>query len=86
MDCSFAQGNLSCGGGLMESAFTYLEGAALESEEDYPYEEKFVFSCGADPAKGVAQVTGFKQVPANNSDELLKYIMLGPVSVSIEAD
>jgi len=86
MDCSFAQGNLSCGGGLMESAFTYLMGASLETEDDYPYEEKFVFSCGADPAKGVTSITGFNVVPANNSDELLNYLMNGPVSVSIEAD
>jgi hypothetical protein len=37
VDCSTAQGNEGCNGGLMDFAFTYAESAKLETEDDYSY-------------------------------------------------
>jgi C1A family cysteine protease len=37
MDCSWRFGNLSCGGGLMDSAFNYAKTTPITLEANYPY-------------------------------------------------
>jgi len=45
MDCSWKFGNLSCGGGLMDSAFKYAETTPITTEAQYPYTAMFHTSC-----------------------------------------
>jgi len=45
MDCSWAEGNLSCGGGLMDNAFKYAETTPITTEAQYPYTAMFHLGC-----------------------------------------
>jgi Papain family cysteine protease len=49
----------------MDNAFTYIEGAPLETEDDYPY-TAMDGDCSYDASKGVGQVKSFVDVPANS--------------------
>ena len=40
VDCSKAEGNNGCGGGLMDNGFKYFEKTLVELEKDYPYTAK----------------------------------------------
>jgi len=85
VDCSTAQGNMGCNGGLMDYAFTYIESNPLELESDYPY-KAVDGTCKYVTSKGVGKVSSFVDVTPKNADQLKAAIALGPVSVAIEAD
>jgi len=85
VDCSSAEGNQGCDGGLMDQAFQYIEKNKLETEGDYPY-TAMDGSCTFAKAKGVVGVVSFKDVPANSPSALASAVATGPVSVAIEAD
>jgi len=84
MDCSRAEGNMSCKGGLMDDAFTYLEKAKLETEADYGYTARDG-TCHVDAAKGVVGDSSFTDVTAKDPNALRAAVAKGPVSVAIDA-
>ena len=73
MDCSWKYGNLSCGGGLMDSAFNYAKNTPLTTEANYPYTAMFHTSCQY-AGNGVVSVLSYYDVTANDSDALLAAI------------
>jgi len=82
MDCSSAEGNQGCNGGLMDDAFTYLKSNKIMTEASYPYKGK-VGTCAA--KGGVSSITSFGDVKANSPLDLKAAVAAGPVSVAIDA-
>jgi len=88
VDCSKAEGNQGCNGGLMDNGFTYFKTAAACTEESYPYDAASG-TCKADKCtKAIAEgdVTGFKDVSHDDANALKEAVATGPVSIAIEAD
>lgn len=80
-----------CNGGLMDNAFTWINGnGGLCSEFDYPYISQDGSSgqncqTQCDLVKG-SQIVDLVDVPPSNDQEMMSAIALNPVSVAIEAD
>lgn len=71
----------------MDYGFQYIiDNGGITTEDNYSYTAKDG-RCDSSKAKQVAaQITGFKDVPANNEQQLAAAVTEGPVSVAIEAD
>jgi C1A family cysteine protease len=86
MDCSYSYGNLGCSGGLMDSAFKYVQANGLCTEAAYPYTakdgtcKKTSCSVSADSTIG-----GYKDV-THTENALGAAVDVQPVSIAIEAD
>lgn len=86
VDCAGGKwGNYGCGGGLMDSAFKYIESYPLEEEGVYPY-TAMDGTCVATKTKEEATVVSFTDVPPRSPSQLKAALQLGTVSVAIEAD
>jgi len=84
VDCSTA--NYGCNGGWPYKAFTYVAGAGLETESDYPYTAK-TGSCHLDKSKAIQTgVTGYAFVVPRSAAQLKAAIANQPISVIVEAD
>jgi len=85
VDCSGAQGNQGCNGGLMDQAFEYIiANGGLATEASYPYTAEDG-TCNTD-AQSAATITGYTDVTSGDETALQAAINIGPVSVAIEAD
>jgi cathepsin L len=84
VDCSGAEGNQGCNGGLMDNAFQYIiDNNGIGSESAYPYTGTDG-TCQTVPA--VATITGFTDVQTNSDTALMTAVAQQPVSVAVEAD
>lgn len=86
MDCSTAEGNMGCEGGLMDQAFQYvIKNHGIDTEKSYPYkaiDEK----CEYKKKDEGATITGFKDIPTFNEKALQNAAAkVGPISVAIDA-
>jgi cathepsin L len=85
VDCSTAQGNMGCNGGLMDYGFQYIiSNKGITTEAAYPYT-----AMDGTCKKGqtvAATITSFKDVPAGDENSLLAAVAKQPVSIAIEAD
>jgi len=86
VDCSKAEGNMGCDGGLMDQGFQYVkDNNGIDSEECYPY-KAVDDSCHYDASCDSAEVTGYTDVPSGDEDSLKEAVAsVGPVSVAIDA-
>jgi C1A family cysteine protease len=86
VDCSQAEGNQGCNGGLMDYGFQYIiDNKGITTESAYPY----TASDGTCASKGkpvAATLSGFKDVAPNNELALETAIVQQPVSIAVEAD
>ncbi|CAH1389741.1 unnamed protein product [Nezara viridula] len=87
MDCSTEEGNLSCQGGFMDSAFEYVKkNNGIDTEESYPYEAKNNPACRFKNATVGATITGYKDLQSGNESALQSAVAnIGPISVAIDA-
>jgi len=84
VDCSSAEGNQGCNGGLMDQGFQYIiDNKGIGSESSYPYTASDG-SCRQ--VASVATISGFKDVTASDESALAAAVAQQPVSVAIEAD
>lgn len=71
MDCSTAQGNMGCDGGLMDDAFQYIIlNKGIELESDYPYTAEDGNSCKYKVADRGACIQKYQDVPSGNETAL----------------
>ncbi|KAL3268647.1 hypothetical protein HHI36_007751 [Cryptolaemus montrouzieri] len=84
IDCSWAEGNEGCGGGLMTSAWEYVQKNGCESEDDYPYKE-VDGKCRFEQVKSVVSISGYVEINKNETDLQIAVASVGPISVGIDA-
>jgi cathepsin L len=86
VDCSTAQGNQGCNGGLMDQGFQYIiSNKGLCTEASYPYTAADG-SCNAANCQDVSPISSFTDVTPNDENALLQAVSHQPVSIAIEAD
>ena len=86
ISCS-TNGNMGCNGGLMDNGFEWIvNNRGIDTEDGWEYVAKEQ-KCGffRRHHRAVA-IDGFKDVPSNDEDSLMKAVSQQPVSVAIEAD
>jgi len=84
VDCSGAEGNQGCNGGLMDYAFEYIiKNKGLTTEASYPYTARDGTCKSSTPA---VTISSYKDVTHNSEAQLLAAVTQQPVSVAIEAD
>jgi C1A family cysteine protease len=85
VDCSTAQGNEGCNGGLMDYGFQYIiSNNGIGSEASYPYTATGPNTCKKTAT--VSTISSFTDVPAGDETSLLAAVAQQPVSIAIEAD
>eukprot|EP00301_Raphidiophrys_heterophryoidea_P005268 c12233_g1_i1.p1 GENE.c12233_g1_i1~~c12233_g1_i1.p1 ORF type:complete len:342 (-),score=86.54 c12233_g1_i1:99-1082(-) len=84
MDCSKPEGNASCEGGWMDSAFEFvISNKGICSEASYPYTATDHDSCQS--CASVATISKYSDV-AQSEDALQQAVAQQPVAIAIEAD
>jgi len=87
VDCSHAEGNLGCEGGLMDSAFEYvLKEGGLCSETEYPYTASDDLCKAATCGKKYDPIVNYTDVRKRDEQALEDAAVLGCVSVAIQAN
>merc|ERR1712038_1831993 len=86
VDCSKAEGNQGCNGGLMDDAFKYVEKAkGLCSESEYKYTARDgtckASSCGT-KYYGISSYTDVKK---DSYSDMETAVAAGPVSIAVDA-
>lgn len=84
VDCSTAEGNQGCNGGLMDQAFEYvIKNGGICGETEYPY---IAENGNCTECKPVAKIHSYVDVQHNNDTALMVALTQQPVSVAVEAD
>jgi cathepsin L len=85
VDCSTAQGNQGCDGGLMTQAMDYIiQNKGIDTEASYPYTAEDG-TCAFSSNHIGATLKSYTNVATGNENDLLLKAVSGPVSVAIDA-
>jgi cathepsin L len=87
VDCSTAQGNMGCNGGLMDYAFQYvIQNNGIDTEASYPYTATGPNQCQFNPANVGATIRNYQDIPSGSESSLQEKVAnVGPISVAIDA-
>jgi cathepsin L len=86
VDCSTAQGNEGCDGGLMDQAFQYvISNRGIDTEASYPYTATGPNQCEFNRNNVGATLSSFHDIPSGSESSLLTAVAKTPVSVAIDA-
>jgi len=85
VDCSNAEGNQGCNGGLMTQAFTYIiKNKGIDTEASYPYTAQNG-NCHYAAANSGSTLVSYVNVQSGSEADLVTKINAGPTSVAIDA-
>merc|ERR1712166_1157303 len=84
IDCSGSFGNNGCSGGIMDSAFSYVKTAPLETTADYPYKAA-KGSCLYSSSQGTGSISGYTNVVHGSVSAMKAALNEGPVSIAVDA-
>jgi len=85
VDCSTAQGNQGCNGGLMTQAFDYIvSNGGIDTESSYPYTAQDG-TCSWSASNCGSKLATYVNVAAGSESDLQAKVALGPTSVAIDA-
>jgi len=86
VDCSQAEGNQGCNGGLMDDGFTYVETNGLCFETAYPY-TAVDGTCKKSSCTSKVSVSSFTDVTQGDTDALkAACAQNGPISIAVNAN
>jgi len=86
VDCSTAEGNEGCNGGLMDDAFQYIiDNHGIDTEESYKYRATGPNKCEFKAADVGATISSFHDVKSGSESDLQSSVDKTPVSVAIDA-
>jgi len=86
VDCSTAQGNMGCNGGLMDQAFEYvIQNGGIDTEASYPYTATGPNQCRYSAANIGDKISSYSDISSGDEDALAQAIAMKPVSVAIDA-
>merc|ERR1719385_113638 len=87
VDCSKAEGNKGCKGGLMDNGFKYIiKNGGIDTEESYRYTAKTGKTCKAKEGTQGATMSSFKDVKRGSITALeIAVATIGPISVAMDA-
>jgi cathepsin L len=85
VDCSDAQGNQGCDGGLMDQAFQYIIATkGIDTEASYPYTAEDG-TCSYNAQNSGADISGYTDVNSGDEGDLQAKVASTPTSVAIDA-
>jgi len=85
MDCSTAQGNQGCDGGLMTQAMDYIiSNKGIDTEASYPYTAEDG-TCTFQSSNVGATLTSYVNVNQGDENDLMAKVVMAPTSVAIDA-
>jgi cathepsin L len=87
VDCSRAEGNMGCNGGLMDDGFKYIiANKGITTEANYAYTAKDGVCNKAKAEAVAATISSYTDVATNNPTALQNAVAIQPVSIAVEAD
>jgi len=86
VDCSTAEGNQGCNGGLMDYAFDYIiKNHGIDTEASYPYRATGPNQCNFKAASVGATISSYQDITQGSESDLQTAVTKTPTSVAIDA-